>query len=115
MSRKFGLPTADKAAYACLATRVPYGQRLTGERLERIERAEEALGRIFGGGLRVRDYVVPGCSGPLALARIELPQDDIERAVSLETSRSITEALHAAGYAYVTIDLEGLRSGSMDM
>jgi len=99
-----GLPTWDKPAQACLATRFPYGERLTLEKLERVEKAEEFLRSLGFGQLRVRSH------GPLA--RIEVPGED--RARLLKSATPIVARLKELGYTYVTLDLEGYRSGSMD-
>ena len=115
LSRKMRLPTADKPAYACLATRVPYNERLKPERLKRIEKAEALLLPLFTRGVRVRDYIVSGKKVSLALARVEFPEADMKRALSPEIRKQIIEKLHKAGYTYVTLDLEALRSGSMDI
>jgi uncharacterized protein len=115
LSRKMRLPTADKPAYACLATRVPYNERLKPERLKRIEKAEALLLPMFTHGVRVRDYLVSGKKVSLALARVEVPEPDMKRALSPEIRKQIIEKLHKAGYTYVTVDLEALRSGSMDI
>ena len=103
-SRALGLPTWNKPAYACLASRIPYGQPITAERLGRIERAEAVLHELGLRCCRVRDHH--------PVARLEVPEEAIERAVALR--RQIVGPLKALGFAYVTIDLEGFRSGSMN-
>jgi uncharacterized protein len=103
-SKSMGLPTWNKPAMACLASRIPYGSTITPERLKRVEKAEEALRGLGFGQCRVRDYDT--------LARIEVEGDLLEKAVS-ERAR-IVAALKAAGYIYVTLDLAGLKSGSMN-
>jgi pyridinium-3,5-biscarboxylic acid mononucleotide sulfurtransferase len=105
-SRRMGLRTADKPAAACLASRVAYGVQVTPHRLSRVERAE-ALLRSFGlPQLRVRDHG--------DLARIEVPLDTL--AVLVEPGRrdQLVAHLHQLGFAYVTLDLDGFRSGSMN-
>ncbi len=104
LSRAMGLPTAEKPASACLASRVPYNEPITAERLGRIERAENALKDLGFAACRVRDHT--------PVARIEVPADEIGRLV--QTGPAVVDALTAAGYAYVTVDLAGLRSGSMN-
>ncbi len=104
VSRSMGLPTWDKPALACLASRIPYGSPITPGRLDRIARAEEALRGLGFEECRVRDYET--------LARIEVPADHLSRAI--EQRREIVSALTEAGYTYVTLDLAGLRSGSMN-
>ncbi len=103
-SRAMGLPNWNRPAFACLATRIPYGREITAEKLSRIERAEEVLLSLGFTQCRVRDYDT--------IARIEVPADLIERAVTLQ--ESIVGPLKALGYTYVTLDLEGFRSGSMN-
>jgi pyridinium-3,5-biscarboxylic acid mononucleotide sulfurtransferase len=104
VSRIMGLVTWDKPAMACLASRIPYDSPITPERLARVGRAEEALRKLGFGECRVRDYET--------LARIEVPRDSLNRAV-LERE-AIVSSLRALGYVYVTLDLAGLRSGSMN-
>jgi uncharacterized protein len=107
LSRRRGLPTWNHPAEACLATRFPSGTALTGEGLERVERAESALHALLGiGGLRVRDH--------FPLARIELPEEQISRVASDPIRERVVVALREAGYRYVTIDLTGYRMGSMN-
>jgi len=115
LSKKMHLPTATKPAYACLATRIPYNELLKPERLKRIEKAEALLLPLFTHGVRVRDYLVSGKKVSLALARVEVPEPDMKRALAPEIRKQIIEKLHKAGYTYVTVDLEALRSGSMDI
>ena len=103
-SRAMSLPTWDKPAMACLASRVPYGQEITAEKLSRIERAEYVLKDLGFRQCRVRDHET--------VARIEVPPGDVGRAV--EQRAPIVEALKDLGYAYVTLDLQGFRSGSMN-
>lgn len=103
-SRAMDLPTWDKPAMACLASRVPYGQPITAEKLRRIEQAEYVLRDHGFAQCRVRDHD--------KLARIEVPADELTRAVELH--EQIVEAFKSLGYAYVTLDLQGFRSGSMN-
>ena len=104
LSRERGLPTWDDPAMACLATRVPYGEELTEERLQRIGAAEEALRALGFEELRVRDHG--------GLARIEVP---LGRFDDVQADRErIAGSLRDLGFRWVTLDLEGLRSGSMD-
>ena len=103
-SQALGLRTWDKPAAACLASRVPYGTPVTLGVLEQVARAESAL-RAFGfRQLRVRHYG--------DLARIELEETDIERAAARRTE--LVEAVRAAGYTYVTLDLAGFTSGNLN-
>ena len=103
-SRVLGLRTWDKPAAACLSSRVPYGTPVTVEVLGRIERAERALRTLGFRELRVRHYG--------DTARIEVPLHDLERVVAARAD--VVDAIRSAGYAYVTLDLEGLRSGNLN-
>ncbi len=102
LSRQMNLPTWDKPAMACLASRVPYGQAITAERLGRIEQAELALRTLGFRQVRVRDHD--------RVARIEVPTDDLPRLLELRVQ--VAWAMKQAGYAYATMDLLGFRSGS---
>jgi uncharacterized protein len=105
-SRRLGLRTADKPAAACLASRVAYGVQVTPARLSRVERAE-ALLRSFGlAQLRVRDHG--------DLARVEVPVEALAGLVQPERRARLVAGLRELGYAWVTLDLEGFRSGSMN-
>jgi len=106
ISRELGLPTAGKPSDACLATRVPYGERLTEERLRRIEAAEGLLQELDLRRVRVRDHG--------AVARIEVSPDDFDALLSSAIRRKIVAGLQRLGYQYVTLDLEGYRIGSMN-
>ena len=103
-SRRMGLTTWDKPAMACLASRVPYGQGITAEKLSQIERAEGVLIDLGLAAMRVRHHGL--------VARIEVPPEDLARAIELRDR--IVPALKDLGFAYVTLDLQGLRSGSMN-
>jgi len=104
ISRALDLPTWDKPAMACLASRVPYGQLLSPERLGRIEQAEYVLKDLGFAQCRVRDHDT--------VARVEVPPADLPRLVA--AGPQIAAALKKLGYTYVTVDLEGFRSGSMN-
>lgn len=103
-ARGLGLPNWDKPAAACLASRVPYGTSVTPQLLSQIERAEAALFDLGFRELRVRHHG--------DVARLEVPEADLPRA--LQQREHLTVALRAVGYVYVTLDLGGLRSGSMN-
>lgn len=107
LSKHLGLPTHDKPSAACLASRIPYGERITAERLSRVGQAEELLRSLGMGQFRVRSHG--------DIARIELGTDD-DAALLLEsrTKGSIIKKLKALGFRYVTLDLEGYRTGSMN-
>lgn len=104
LSAELGLPTAAKPASPCLASRFAYGVRVTPEGLRRIDRAEEVIRSLGFEVLRVRDHG--------DLARIEVPQESITRAAGLHTE--ISAALGELGFTYVTLDLGGFRSGSLN-
>jgi pyridinium-3,5-biscarboxylic acid mononucleotide sulfurtransferase len=104
MSRFLGLRTWDKPAAACLASRLPYGTPVSLGVLGAVESAEAGLAALGFRASRVRHYG--------ELARIELPLVDIERAVACRDQ--IVRAVQAAGYRYVTLDMEGLRSGNLN-
>jgi uncharacterized protein len=104
LSRRLGLRTADKPAAACLASRVPYGTRVTVGVLSQVALAESGLHELGFAAVRVRHYGT--------LARVELPIEDLARA--LGQRQLVVEAVRGAGYRYVTLDLEGLRSGNLN-
>ncbi|MGD9792819.1 MAG: ATP-dependent sacrificial sulfur transferase LarE [Acidimicrobiia bacterium] len=104
LSRQLGLRTWDKPAAACLASRIPYGTTVTLGRLTEVERAERALRQLGFRSLRVRHYD--------DTARIEVPVDEIARLV--EIREQVSDAVHAAGFRYVTVDIDGLRSGNLN-
>ena len=106
LSRRAGMPAWDEPASACLSSRIPYHSEVTVEKLQTIERAEAALRRLGFRVCRVRHHD--------DLARIELGRDEIARALEPELSATIIRALKAAGYKYVTIDLQGYRLGSLN-
>lgn len=106
LSRDIGLATAGKVPATCLATRVPYGDPLTRELLRRIEKAEAFLSGEGFDQVRVR---VHG-----DLARLEVSKPQVPRLSRPETSREVVRRLKGLGFRYVTIDMEGYRSGSMD-
>ena len=103
-SRRLGLRTWDKPAAACLASRVPYGTAVTVPILGRIERAEAALRALGFAQCRVRHYD--------DTARIEVDLDSLP--LVLTARPAIVEAVRGAGYRYVTLDLEGFRSGNLN-
>jgi uncharacterized protein len=106
VSRSLGLPTADKPAFACLASRFPYGIKITAAALQAVERAENALRDMGFRQLRVR---VHG-----NIARIELAPEELKRALDDEVREHMAAAVKACGYAFVTLDLQGYRSGSLN-
>lgn len=104
LSHQRGLPTWDKPAMACLASRFPYGTSITVEALRQIERAEDYLFARGFRQVRVRHH------GPVA--RIEVMADEMPRL--LEEAPSVVQHLKSLGYRYVTLDLQGYRTGSMN-
>ena len=106
ISRNLGLPTWNQPPSPCLATRFPYGQRMTVESLQRVSRAEGYLREIGLGQFRVR---VHG-----DLCRIETEPADLGRLMDEKTRLELVRTFKELGFHYVTIDLEGYRSGAMD-
>jgi pyridinium-3,5-biscarboxylic acid mononucleotide sulfurtransferase len=104
-ARTLGLPNADAPSNACLLTSFPYGTIVTKERIERVRHAERELRAIGITRAKVRDHD--------GFARIEIDREDVETII--QHSSVITEAFFKLGFAYVTLDLEWLRSGSMDV
>ena len=115
LSQRAGLPTWDEPASACLSSRIPYHSEVTSEKLRMIERAEDALRRHGFRVCRVRHHDLAAAGGPAqALARLELGRDELARALDPDLREAIVDAVRAAGYAHVTIDLRGYRSGSLN-
>jgi pyridinium-3,5-biscarboxylic acid mononucleotide sulfurtransferase len=106
LSQRAGLPTWDRPASACLASRVPYGTEVTPERLSLVERGEAALRSLGFRQFRVRLHD--------KLARVEIAPDEMPRALSPDMAAAIAKELKAAGFAYVSLDLEGYRQGSLN-
>jgi uncharacterized protein len=104
LSRQLELPTWDKPAFACLASRFPYGERITADKLKRVELAERALRELGFRIYRVRSHQ--------QLARLEIGQDELERAFQMR--EQLTRRMKQLGFAFVTLDLAGFRSGSMN-
>jgi uncharacterized protein len=103
-AKALGLTVWDKPAAPCLASRVPYGTEVSVGVLGQVERAESAVRRLGFGDLRVRHGA--------DTARLEVPLDDLEAV--LARRGEVVAAVHAAGYRYVTLDLDGLRSGNLN-
>src|SRR2546428_6920092 len=106
LSRRAGLPTWDEPASACLASRIPYHTEVTDEKLRMIERAERALCTLGFRVCRVRHHD--------ELARVEIGRDEMPRALDPEIGAAIVRELKAAGYRYVSLDLQGYRTGSLN-
>jgi uncharacterized protein len=106
VSRLLGLPNWSKPALACLSSRVPYGEGITVEKLSQIDQAEQVLRTVGFEQVRVRHHG--------SVARIELPPADLPRIFGHGLAERITSELKALGFQYVTLDLQGYRSGSMN-
>lgn len=104
LAKQLGLSNWDKPANACLSSRIPYGSEVTPEKLAQIETAEAALRKLGFSDFRVRHHD--------QVARLELNPDDLTRAVDLR--EALDAAVKTAGFLYVTLDLAGFRSGSMN-
>ncbi|MFO0889606.1 MAG: ATP-dependent sacrificial sulfur transferase LarE [Isosphaeraceae bacterium] len=107
LARAWGLPTWDKPATPCLSSRIAYGEEVTPERVQMIDRAEQWLRKQGLRTLRVRYH-----KGDLA--RIELPLEELGRFVQPEVREALVPAFRALGFKFVTLDLEGFRSGSLN-
>lgn len=106
LSHELKLPTWDKPALACLASRIPYGETIDRPLLARIEKAENALQELGLQQFRVRHHG--------NLARIEVPPDQIESMTRPLLRQQLVTAIKAAGYQYVSLDLQGYRTGAMN-
>ena len=104
-ARGLGLPNWSKPSDTCLATRIPYGQKINGQILQRIEKAETYLQRFKLRSIRVRDHY--------PVARIEVNPEDFPKIVT--ECKKIVRHFHRIGYKYVTLDLNGYHTGSMDL
>ncbi len=106
LSRQLGLRTWDHPSSACLSSRIPYGMMVTVDKLQAIDRGEEALHRLGFRQVRVRHHG--------DLVRIEISPDEMEKALSLETTRLMHRLFKELGFKYVTLDLEGYRQGALN-
>ncbi len=106
LSKALGLPTWDKPSFACLASRFPYGEEITPEGLEMVNEAEDFLFGLGFKQVRVRHYQ--------NLARIEILQEEMGRLMEGSLREKVVSHLKGIGYKYVTLDLQGFRSGSMN-
>jgi uncharacterized protein len=104
LARAMDLPVWDKPAFSCLASRFPYGERIDAAKLSRVQRAEAAVRDLGFRIFRVRSHD--------NLARVEVGVDEIERAIACRAD--MVSRLRDVGYDFVTLDLEGFRSGSMN-
>ena len=106
LSRTLGLPTWDKPSFACLASRFPYGEEITPEGLRMVDEAENFLFSLGFKQVRVRHYQ--------SLARIEVYPEEMSRMMNGSLREKVVNCLKKIGYRYVTLDLQGFRSGSMN-
>lgn len=106
LSREMGLPTWDKPAFACLSSRFPYGQKITKDRLAVVDQLEQFLMDLGFRQVRVRHHG--------DLARIEVAQDERERFFDESLMDKVHEKFRNRGFIYVTLDLKGYRTGSMN-
>jgi uncharacterized protein len=106
LSRAAGLPTADMPASACLSSRLAYGLEVTPERLAQVEQGEAALHELGFRQLRLRHHG--------HLARVEIAPDEMPRALDPEMARAIVERIKPLGFRFVSLDLEGYRTGSLN-
>jgi uncharacterized protein len=106
LSRALGLSTWDKPSFACLASRFPYGEEITEEGLKRVERAEDFLFGLGFKQVRVRSYG--------DLARIEILKEEMGRLMEDSLRATVVDHLKKMGFRYITLDLQGFRSGSMN-
>jgi len=106
LSRAAGLPTAELPASACLSSRLPYGTRVTPERLRQVDEGEERLRALGFHQVRLRHH------GPLA--RVEVDPSELQRALDPPMAERILKEIKALGFRWVSLDLEGYRSGSLN-
>lgn len=105
-SRRMGLPTADKPSLACLASRIPYGTRITADKLRAVDAVEQALREAGFGQVRVRHHG--------DVARLELDTAELRRVFDTPVRERVVAAAKEAGFLFVAVDLEGYRTGSMN-
>ncbi len=106
LSRRAGLPTAELPASACLSSRLPYGTEVTPERLQQVERGEEALRGLGFRQVRLRHHG--------DVARIEVEPAELARALDPQMARRMSEAVRPLGFRWVALDLDGYRTGSLN-
>lgn len=106
LSKRLDLPTWDKPSFACLASRFPYGTRITPKGLGQVEEAEKLVKSLGFQQVRVRHHG--------DIARIEVEADELPRLVEPETRRLVAERFKQLGFLYVSVDIEGYRMGSMN-
>jgi len=106
LSEMFALPTSDKPAYACLASRIPYHEKITREKLERIEKAEVFLRSLGFLKVRVRNHGT--------IARIEVAPEERQKLLNVQLMDTIAKTLKSFGFLYVCMELEGYVMGSLN-
>lgn len=106
VARELGLPWWDKPAESCLSSRFPYGTAITHEGLARVRDAEEVVRALGFRVVRVRVHDT--------VARIEVPSEDVPALLAAGLRDRVVTGLKALGFVYVTVDVEGFRSGSMN-
>ena len=106
LSRKMGLPTWDNPSSPCLSSRIPYGSRITKEKLSQIEKAEDFLHSLGFREVRVRHHG--------EMARIEVPKEKFERLFEKNLREKVVSKLIEFGFSFVTLDLRGYRQGSLN-
>jgi len=107
LARSMNLPNWNKPSQACLATRIPFGTRLTSQELARVDRAEARLREMGITQVRVRSHG--------NLARIEVDRQELVSTLIPDNMQQISETVKSCGFTYVTLDLDGYRSGSMNL
>ena len=106
LAKELGLSTWDKPSLACLSSRIPYGQRITLENLNQVELAESILKQHGFAQVRVRHHQ--------NIARLEIPKEDFTKLIGSSILDDVVTKLKEVGFIYITLDLQGLRSGSMN-
>lgn len=106
LSRQKGLANWDKPASGCLATRIPYGQTITAEKLQKIDSAEQALADLGFSGCRVRYYG--------DLAKIEVPPEDLAKIMENPVRDAVVSLFKKIGFLYISLDIEGYASGRLN-
>lgn len=110
-SAQLGLPTAQKAQAACLSSRIPYGEAVTAEKLEMIEKAEYVLQDLGFHDVRVRHHELSAQGIRIHLARIEVGVEEMPKFLQNDAFSKVATGLKALGYAHTTLDLQGYRRG----
>ncbi len=118
LSREFGLPTWEKPSFACLASRFPYGEEITAEKLAMVDQAEQFLLDQGFRQLRVRIHAggshSEGQGQELPVARIEVESQDFARFLNEDLRKVVYQEFHRIGFGYTALDLQGYRTGSMN-